>query len=583
MRCTKVRGRASVVFLSLFAGLAVAQPAVLDRVPKDAAVVVAVKDVGGLRGKVDGMFKALNVEDRGPMEELDQLFETAGFNRAGSFAMVMMHDPEGFEPVSDDTMFMLVPVTDYAAFVKAMGGDPAEKLATLEEMFDSARCKDLGNGYAAISPNEELLGKIDGKGGNLEAHKARLGKIGGSVAETSDVLIVADLSLFSDMVVEGLGEGFDQAEMFAGMMGGDEEDIKKMMNSFRDGLQAMARDMKTGIIGLSMDDAGVAADFACQFKDGSGTAGMMAHPSTVRALTGRLPAIPYIAAGAMDMKNPLVAKLTEFGQAMQKMGGGGMDFMNAGQAALDKTDATAFVMGTSPALFQAGMMANLVTFTASKDTDGLMKAQREALLKTAEAQQEGVKFETTYKADAATVAGRKADQWTMKITVDPDSDQALQMQQMMMMFTGQQDQLSGYLVKADGGVIQTMSTDQALLTKAINAAEGKGGLGDQPEFKAVAAKLPATRSFEMFLSIKGTADMIGAFMEFAGMPMPFELKNDLPPIAMSATTEGGAMGFRLYSSMATIKGIGDAVKQMEEQMEAGDDGMGGGDRPKPRF
>jgi len=82
-------------------------PAALDRVPTDALLVAAIRDLDQFDARVGKMMKDLNVpQDQGPTAMAFKLLKTPGLNRKGSMAVAMFADPaaKAAKPAGDDEM-----------------------------------------------------------------------------------------------------------------------------------------------------------------------------------------------------------------------------------------------------------------------------------------------------------------------------------------------------------------------------------------------------------------------------------------------------------------------------------------------
>jgi hypothetical protein len=567
----------------LLAGSALADlPAALDRAPKGSVMAIGVRNVAHVQTRLEAILKKFDAPVDMMMGELSMLLDAEGFNKQGSLAFVMLGDPakEDFDP---ENAVMIVPVTDFAKFAKAMGGEVKDKTASLENMGEGLLAKDIGGGYVAMGP-EASVKSFEGPTGQLASHKTALGA-SASFADTADVILISNLTPLNAMLVEQFSGMKEQMGMFAAAGGGN-PNMEKGIQAVQEVMEAMARDIETGAIGISMTNGGVALDFGAQFRADSASAKLFQSNATVGNLISSLPNIPFMFAGAMDMSNPTVRAIIKWSGEMQQMGGEQPALAGLNSMALktvDKVKGQAFIMGTTPAMFQTGLFANTLTFMETSDPAGIISAYREGIEKTNGTEVEGIKYATSYTAGAVEASGRKADQWSMKMDVDPNSDAAMAVQQAMMMFTGQSGELGGYILPSDKGVISTMSPNKDLLAKAIEASQGKGTLGEDPGIKSVAENLPANRAFEMYLGLKGVADTASSVMQMFAMPMPFEVADNMPPIGMAGTMSGGGMSFRTYLPMQVIDGIADAVKKLEQGEAPADNAQPEEDRRKPRF
>lgn len=563
----------AATLLSVFAGQAFADvPAALDRAPKGAVLAVGFRDVGALRARLGGMFKKFEAPmEETPLAQVDAFLNADGFNKGGSAAFVLMGDPaqEDFNP---DNAIVIAPVSDFKKFAAAMGGDATQKIVMLSKIAPTAAAKDIGGGFMVMG-EEPAVKAFEAPQGQIAGHKTVLGKAGGRIADTSDVVVISNLGMLNKQMSEGIAGFKDQMGMFAAMAGGN-ADMAKGMEQMQKGMEAFARDVQTGLMGLTMNDAGVSMDFAAQFKDGSEMAGAFQHAGKLEGVVGKLPKIPFLFAGAIDMSNPTLRKLVQQMSEVSAAGAG-----STAAKMLDKVQAQGFIMGTNAALLQAGLFANTLSYSQTADPAGVIAIQKEGIEKTNGTEQKGVKYASSFTTGGAEVAGRKVDTWKMKMEIDPNSDAAAQMQQMMMIFTGQSGEMTGMVAATKSGVVTTMSSNSELMGKALDAADGKGGLADDAQLKLSASALPPARTFELFLGVKGIIDTVGGFMQNFGMPLPFEVGTDMPPIAVGGTTDGGGAAIRLHVPMAVIDEAAKIVKKMK-QAEEGDNNEE--EKPKPK-
>ncbi len=567
----------------MFAGQAFADvPAALDRAPKGAVLAVGFRDVGALRSRLGAMLTKFGAPvEETPLSQVDVFLNAEGFNKAGSAAFVLMGDPNNDDFNPGENAVMIAPVSDFKKFAAAMGGDGTQKIVSLTKIGSTAAAKDIGGGFMVMG-EEPAVKAFESSTGQIAGHMIVLGKAGGRIADTSDVIVISNLSTLNKQMTQGIAGFKDQLGMVAAMAGGN-PDMAKGMEEMQKGMEAFARDVQTGVMGLTMSDAGVSMDFAAQFKDESETAKAFGHTGKLEGVVGKLPKIPFLFAGAIDMSNPTLRKMV---QHMSEMSAGGAG--NTAAKMLDKVTAHGFIMGTNAALMQAGLFANTLSYSQTADPAGVIAIQKEGIEKTNGTEQKGVKYTTSFTAGGAEVAGRKVDTWKMKMEIDPNAPGGGQMQQMMGFLTGQSGEMTGMVIPTKSGVLTTMSSNSELMSKALDAAEGKNGLADDAQLKLSASALPPGRTFELFLGVKGIIDTASGVMMNIGMPMPFEVGTDLPPIAVGGTTDGGGAAIRLHVPMAVIDEAAKIMKKMNEAEEGDKDDKDEKpakkeERRKPRF
>jgi hypothetical protein len=150
--------------------------------------------------------------------------------------------------------------------------------------------------------------------------------------------------------------------------------------------------------------------------------------------------------------------------------------------------------------------------------------------------------------------------------IDPNAPTAMQAQQVQMMMFGAQGGPGGFLATIDKGVVMTMSQNTPLMTSALESALGKKGLGDNADVKSAGDRLPADRTFELFIGVRAIIDMVGGFVPGLAEKAPATL----PPIALGAVTSDGGTHLRIYvpvQVIKTLKSLGDGMGGQEGEGE----------------
>jgi hypothetical protein len=593
-------------------------PAALDRVPTNAGVIVTINDMEQVRSRVEDLAKSLKADfDKdvnNPINVTKKLLAAEGLDKHGSLAIVAMPGADGkvsFEE-GEGPMVMVVPVKDYAAFVKAMGGEDAKGVASLRVDGKPAFSKDLGGGYAVIGPQKDAVESFTGKAGNLADHKASLGKAGQGIADKSDVMIISNVGVLKPQLQEGVDGMKAQMKNVGGMLpqGGEEaQAAADMMVAVAD---AFVRDAQTGIIGIGLGDTGLTLDFGAQFKEGTASAKLLSQPGKAPSLLSHVPSQPFLMALAADLSAPGIkqalkdmassgAKVVDKKAVIDKKGAddkkGAEDKKGADDKkadplnswndiikCIDKIDGMATVVGASPAGLM-GILANTSSFVSTSDPTGYIKAIREATTGMNGKTINGVKMTFDYKQEATEISGVKVDTWTGQINVDPNDPAAAQVQMMMPMLFGPNG-MGGMAGPVPNGVVKTMSNNTPLFTLAVEAAKGEKGLAADEAIKDVQKHLPENRTVEAYLGSKQILDALNGLLGMMGAGADIKVPAKLAPIGLGAGTTSGGIDVRVYVPTEVIKTVAAAAESM--QGDGGDGGDGDmnapAEKPKnPRF
>ena len=499
--------------------------------------------------------------------------------KVGEVMKMQGADPEGSAAVGvmgvdgeDADAVAIIPVRDYGAFVKNFGGTGAgvDELKLDEKPI---YVKNLDGGFAAVGPKKDLVEKFGGKPGNGKSHEALMGVTGKAIAESCDVVVVANIAKLSDKIKEGTQQFKDQMAMGMAMMGnaGDLSGVDKFMDSF-------LRDATAGILGFRVGESGVTFDAGAQFREGSELAGYLTSKGKAAGLLSMLPDQPFLFAMAMDSSGPGMQKLMKdlkaFGQKMQ--GGEGKEGV-AGMFPTDwaeKSDGFAFQIGTSPAPV-GGLFLNTVAYMKTAKPADMAKNMKDTITGMNGKTMDGVSFTTTYEEGVA-AGSQKADAWSIKMQADPENPQADMLNQVNFMLFGPGG-LGGYSVPTDGGVVLTYSKNSDLLAQAVASAKGGANMGTEAEVKKIAAALPADRSFEGYIGVKSLLDTALGVLGPAGIAPNVQVPDEIPPVGMGMTTHGG--GFRMTLVVPTK--VMTSIKTMVDSMDQGD-----GEKPdagQPKF
>lgn len=542
-------------------------PPAMDRVPADAAIVISVKNIGQFKTGIEALAKALGVpaDKMAGMSKMTEALNMPGADAAGSAAIGVMN--VGGEGDDADGVIVL-PVKDYAAFVKNFGGTGAglEELKVEEKpMF----FKNLDGGFAAMGPKKDQLEQFSGKAGNGKALEALMGATGKAIAESDDLVIFANIAKLGDKIKEGTETMKGQMGMAMAMAGGaGGEEALAGMEKF---METFARDASAGVVGVKASEAGVTLDFGASFKEGTEYAGYFNSKGNASGLTANLPNQPFLFSMAMDSSNPGIKKMFQkIRQSAAKLqakddkapGMFPTDFM-------DKADGIAFQIGSSPAPI-GGLFLNTVAYIKTPGAATLAKQMKDSITGLNGKTVGGVSYTSSYESGVKAGNGT-ADAWSLKMSADPNDENAAMVNQINFVLFGANG-LGGYAAASETGMVMTYSKNAQLLEQAVAATKGGANLSTDADVKKIAAGLPTDRAFEAYLGTKSLLETALGLMGMGGMaPANFNVPDDVPPVGMAATSNGGGLRFTIVvptKVITTFQALGKAMDQ-------------GGDEEKP--
>jgi hypothetical protein len=549
-------------------------PAAMDRVPSDAGIVISVKNISKLKAGIDSLAKSLGVpaEQMQGLMKVGEVLNMQGADADGSAALGLIGGGEGDEPEG----VAVVPVRDYAAFVKNFGatGAGVEEIKLDEKPM---YVKNLEGGFAAVSSNKTLVEKFGGKPGNGKSHETLMGATGKAIAESSDIIIVANIGKMGDQIKGGVSDFKDQMQMGMAMMGNGANDLSGL-DKFMEGF---IRDASAGIIGFRINDSGVTLDAGAHFKEGSDYGKYFASKGNASQLIAKLPNQAFLFAMAMDTSSPsirsMIKDIQAFAKSMQPAGqeGGAPNMLPADFS--DKSDGLAFQLGNSPAPM-GGLFLNTVAYLHTSKPAELAKSMKEQMTAQNGKTIAGTTFTTSYE-EGVKAGSITADAWSLKMQGDPEDPQAQMVNQMNFMLFGPGG-LNGYTAQTEGGLIMTYSKNSELLSQTLASSKGGENMTADAEVKKIAGALPSGRTFEAYIGVKSLLDTVFGLLAPMGVVPQVEIPDQVPPVGMGATTDSGGLRFTIVVPTGVIT----TVKSIAEAM---DQGGGEGDKDKgagqPKF
>lgn len=529
---------------------------VLDRVPKDAAMVVGIPHLGQFRSAAEKLAETFSMDLESLPISLEAL-ELPGLNTEGSAALATMIGAEAPAEGEDAPAVALVPVTDYAAFLASVGGKGGG-IAEIKLGEEAAFMKDLGGGYAAIAKDMKLLESFSGAPGNIKSHTERLAGVGSAAIDGAELFLLINVERARPVLEQGVARN--------AMEGGPAAQMGEAADQF---MRMFMDEATTGVFAMDMDAGGMGFDAAVQFKPESSMAGMLPAGGKASSMLAKMPKIPYLFALAMDSSFPAFKEIPMPTPELA-------EFMAKG-------DGMAMVLGNTPAILGGAAFANTLMYMPSKDGAGLAKSMGKLITGMNEKAMEGStsKLLTTYKPEALTVAGTKVDEWSIRAQLDPADPNSEQLQQVVVGLFGFQGGPTGLLAPTSDGVVMTMAKNSQLMEQALSSAKGSGAsLTADARTKGVADHLPKDRVMEGYVGMKDIFDLIMMVLPMSPVgAIEWEPPAELSPIGFATGAGKGGLHFGAYvptDTMAAIKGFSDAV-----QAAMGGFGGEGFDAPPP--
>ncbi len=557
---------------------ALGQTPAMDRVPAGAPVIVTVPNLAKLEAAFALMEKTFGIDPKeGPLADF-KIHETLaldGINKDGSLALAVVAGEGGevdFE-AEDPQVILIVPVTDYARFAAAGGADPQGPVGEWNAFEDGepAFCKNIGNGFAAVGSDRALVEAFKGTPGNSASHVKLMGANGRAVLDTSLLTVVTDLQALAPQIKEGFDGAKGQLEGMAQMAGqADAGSTGAAIDALG---EALTRDGQAGVFGFTAAESGLSVNLAAQFREGTETAGYFNAKGKAASLLERVPNQAYLFAAAIDTASPALkqALKTVYARAEADGDGAPEGITQALLKTLDTLDGGAFVLGNPPGGVMTGLFTSSSMYARTRDPSAFTAVFKKAVDSMNGKTVQGFTYQTSYKPKEKTVGGVSADQWSIRMQVDPNDPNAQQSMMAMNMMFGMDLGPSGYLAPVDGGLVTTFSSSTQLLEQAVSASKG-GGLTTDAGVKSVQGALPADRTIEGYFGVKSLLEIFIGFAAMMGGAPEIDVPQDLPPIGFGGTTTDGGVRLVVFAPtqvLTTIRKFAEAGENMGEGPQEG--------------
>ena len=140
------------------------------------------------------------------------------------------------------------------------------------------------------------------------------------------------------------------------------------------------------------------------------------------------------------------------------------------------------------------------------------------------------------------------------------------------------DGMNAYTGTVGDKMIMSFGLSDAVLGSTIAAVKAnEDPIGKLPGVAAVNAQLPKSRMISLYIPLDEIVTTAGTYAGAMGMPIQIQLPPDLPPIGVTAGTEGSAVRIDSFTSTDLIKAlVAQGMQLYMQRMGAGAPGGPGG-------
>lgn len=544
----------------------------IEVLPSNVTAFVYVKDIAELNSHASAMATAANLTELSkdfadPLAYLKSGMPKngAGIRDSGDFVIAFV---DSTEPNMKDSTLVLVPITDFDAFVTNFADEKGTAPVVGENGIVPATCKGKKvflarwGDYAAVGHSEKAVATPEKSGLTLDDWTKKQ-------IESNDVTgVVLTGEMYridpnrTDKIIQHLNKLSGMAaEMSGGMMPaqGGEMVNQKMTRAV---IERFISDAEVGVMGLSFSEKGIRFNARTQFKTGTYLANMLMKSNPPEQLPiDKIPNDNYMMYGAMAYDSAVAVEVMD--DFLKKMGGelNTTDNPMAGPTAEQFADVRdiiasgksvvfatkAWSMSEKEILLQPGFA--FVEGDGAKLKDSVVKLTKSAA--TTQPAQKGPRVDVKLTEDARTLAGVSF----VQVDVEAKGVPMAGLSSSTSFYGATQNGLFVYRDMSDEAVTNILPFNNA---DSITQSEG---------YKFVAADLPANRCGEFYLQPEQLASSMGMMvMQMFGMQLDLTPPTGLPPIGFAFACDDRVLSAEMVipskSIAGTSKFVTDAIKKL---------------------
>lgn len=537
----------------------------IKMVPADALGLVVIDRLDALDAKVGKATEGLGLPLPGPLMALQ--FVPGLTDCLDKESPIVAAVLKGAEPGDDPVVVAYVPVKDFEAFTKLLGGEQEDDVVRLTVPAKPMLVAEK-DGYALLVPEDEkqvLTRALESKGGLAKVLDDDLAWV--EQRDVAAVMTDTGISVFCDKLVEGI----EVAQQAVLAQGNDQLGAAEILNVYKKAFALIDQELESAAVGLDVQESG---DLVLRVRKRFLPAGQFAQCLAVSALPSDmlagLPTEPFVMAGGSQF-SPAMGKLmmdysVEVMKAASKLYGISeeqaeqMLESSAPMMADMQSLAMMFTVGSPDDTIYARMVGVMKTGNAQK----YMEAYEKYLLEFSEMMKnsKGI-FSMAMDSKPLDIDGCKGVVISMKMPeklLGGAPNAAAMVEKMI----GPDGKVRVFVVAADEHNVLLGYTNKKLLRKAIAALRSGESVSQEESVKQTGAKLDAGNFGQGYFSPAGLIDFINdTISTVGGDDQEFRLPAfpKTPPVAWSANAEGATVDAQIVVPGEMIKaGFGYAAQ-----------------------
>jgi hypothetical protein len=587
MMINKLKHIVLVAAACILAAATAVSAQVMKQVPASAFVVLKVNNLDGTNKKVANLAALLGLQQMLPDAAdplsafLKHVGANDGINRDGDLAFAFI-DPSANGTEKDQSMLLLLPVSDYQKFIGNFADAKPDGDLTqvhFNQMAETTYVAHWGD-YAAASPSRAIVA-------TAPTDIIQVDGLAAKELDAKDVILLANFKAMRPKMLQGIDQGRQAAapfidqmvQQFAKMQNLDAAKFqpvaKVIVDQCLDLAQKFAQSADDACLSFNLSGDGVASTFSCQFQSDSTFAQYLGgikntDDSFLTGLAsgkyllfgGSAAPTPQLTKAFADFLAPIQTSINNLGPDYSPVN----DWLNAIQKISGASGPATFGLLCPSAQPGAGPLIQFVNIRqgdAKTMLDGYrqMEDSQQAMMKAFGLTQ--VAGSQVFTRDAKTVDGIAFDEMKSQIPMNGNNPGQMQAMQLISMIYGPQgpDVFTG--VVNDNNLLTVMGLDDAGISAAIAAVKtGDDPLAKLATTKTVASQLPTDRSAAMYIPLDLWASTGFGYAKMFGIDMGVTMPENLPPLGVAVSTDGPAVRVDSFMPSQLLQAIAAAGMQV---------------------
>ncbi len=575
----------------------------LKQISADAQAAVILPKLSETNGQIAALQRQLQL----PVPEMDNLLEAFkneagminGFNDDGALAIVFRDLDKAIADHQPPTAFLLIPVTDYAAFVGNFAGNAGQPVTAITLRRHAGFARKLG-GYALLGKSKEAVAAYQ-PAGDVATLANKLGSFGQRYLSEADAALYLDvdalrptLTHLLDQAPQMLQQELQQNRAAHGGAGGAGGAAAAMPMGDVKNVQAMVQ--------VEVQAAKAVVNSATALRDCARPQRQGHRPDQDDQLQGRLrpgagparrrkphargtgpPAGAVAPVRVRDGRRRLGDR--QAGDAVfagHAQGGGQSDARAHRPFAADARPgaerASVWFTPTQQSLMSGEFMNAVNVYRVAdaeqfrqqlqsyfKGIDGLeIKAPAAAEGGAGAGDAQPTRITASYTPNALNISGAKVDQYSYQVQWPPAMQQQLQQMGPMGAISLSMQRQMGYVVAKGNHVAMTTRRDPQLVRQVLATIDQRTGIGSSnamQDLREIA--LPPQPALETYISVHGLAELANLYLPMY-LGKSLQIPADLPPIALGVSIDAdghNAVG-RVFVPRQTLRFLAGIRQQL---------------------